>query len=782
MDPDGDFVIAYTLGGSFSDFDINAGIPTALANAYDSTGTEAEIGFQVATPSATNNDFEPSIALSPNGNLAAAWENYGTLTDGEGFNSNGVFTQTFSNSPFTYTLPAGNSIRMAGGMPKSYTIQIIRDNNFTGLVSVAIFDLPAGVHYSVSPDSSAVSDPRTITFTTADNVSVSAKVHLQIVSGGLTLTPALNLECNPSEIISVSTPVVPGFSIGMYGIGFVAGSVVQFGSPGVNNPALQATPKITEPDPTIAGNLTVTVPASAKSGPITIWRPGGLPIVSSDTFTIVSSVVTGLNQTRLTTPYLQHAGTKLIISGFGFKLGAKVQIGDVSQPNGVLLSTPTNISADGQSITVNTGIYAITGQVLVIEADGSSATSPQTVTVTDFAGTNGFDFLNVPTASTNLTDLTNLYGYGATHDFIGLFDTGFYVSDPYALAYLYAVRAGLDDGQCFGFALAATRLFYGDKGVSSFPPVGATGAYQLDQSGSLLSYIHSQHIAQESAEGLKIQADNAGAHGSFSSQQIANEINGYLAAGRLTIVNIHAFNEGHSLLAYATEPGAGPGDFYIDVYDPNKANLPGAADATLIANLTSSRIHVFANNTWLYNGRFGMPLTAAQQTWSGPFNQMTFIPNGVIPVQPTIPGQSLVNAILGGLIVVLGGGAVTQVSDSSGHTLFNPNGSLNGNPNTALPHSTTVKDDLSSGGPKFAIGVNDVTETFKANGSPFSQTLLNDGFGAQLFSGADPNGVIDTISLLADKSLFGFMTTGPARTRSATDRDSSDRPGADCHI
>jgi hypothetical protein len=757
IDPNGDFVVAYTLGGSFSDFDPGAGIPTALASAYDSAGNEAQTGLQLATPSASDNDFQPSIALSPNGNLAAAWGNYGTLTDGESFSSNGVFTQTFANSVFGYSLPPGNVIHLVGGVPKTYKVTISRDPSFSGSVSVSVDDVPPGVGVAVSPDTGAPSDSRVITFTEASTIAArTVNTRLRFVGGGLTLTPKIQIQVTPSIITAPNAdPLVIGDRIVIAGNGFLSGSIVQFGSGGFNVPSEQATPiDISDPDPFLAGTLSVVVPKGAVNGYISILRPGALPIVSTHYFTIASSLVTGVSRTTVTAPYLQFGGTTIRIYGDGFKSGAKVQFGGAGLSNPLLLSTPQAISSDGKIITVQPGVFALTGPITVIEPDGSSAVSPQSVTVSDFPGTHGFGFTNNWGSGTNLTDLTNLFGYDATHDFIGAFGVGVYVSDPFALAFMYAARGSLDDGQCFGMTLGASRLYSLDASLSSFPPSSATDSWQLSPGDPLYSYLHAQHIAQWSSQGLAQQVIDARLHASFNSTQVYNEIKGYLDAGRATLVDISAFGKGHSVLAYAAEPGNGAGDYYIDVYDPNKPSPTN--DASSFANLSSSRIHLRSDGTWAYTGNFAPPTD-----WSGPFQNMNFIPYGAIPVQPSLPN------ILTGLLVVYGGGTVSQVSDPSGHRLLNLDGSLNGNPATSLPNSTTIKDDFSSGGPQVALGVNDITETVISNGTPSGQVFLKDGFGVQLFNGIDPKGVKDTLNLLADQSSFNFMTSGPARALDA---------------
>ncbi len=427
----------------------------------------------------------------------------------------------------------------------------------------------------------------------------------------------------------------------------------------------------------------------------------------------ISSANTDVQAPELNTP-----GTTVTINGFGFQQGCKVVFG--AGPHGPQV-TPTSVSADGRYITVPVAPMAISGYIYVVQPDGVAVQSPQTTKVNDFYQYSGFGFANYFQSGvyTDLTDLTNLFGYDATHDSIGPVT----FTDPFAALFLGHIDQALSDGQCFGFILAASRFLYNDAQTLNYAPYNSEFAHGLlapnDPSnpsgygaGSLLSYIHEQHIAQDSAQSLKQQADNAEYHSNLSSQGLETEISNDVSGNRATIVCIHDFNEGHAVLAYGVEPGSGPGDFYIDCYDPNRPYDPNADPAIQLQTLEDSRIHVMANDTWQFSGDFGPPITPAEEIWSGPFNQMTFIPYGTIPVQPTLPYS------LGGLAIVLGGAAATQVSDPSGHTLFNPDGSLNSNPATELTSTSTVNDDLSTGSTKIAIGETNLTQTLTSTGTP----------------------------------------------------------------
>jgi hypothetical protein len=95
MDAKGNFVIGYTLGGSYGSYVPGDGIPAVHASAYNSTGTLQQGAINLAADG-NSYDYHTSVALSTTGHLAAVWENYGTKLQGD-VSGTGVFTQTFKN-------------------------------------------------------------------------------------------------------------------------------------------------------------------------------------------------------------------------------------------------------------------------------------------------------------------------------------------------------------------------------------------------------------------------------------------------------------------------------------------------------------------------------------------------------------------------------------------------------------------------------------------------------------------------------------------------------------
>ena len=513
MDPNGDFVIAYTLGGSYLVIN-NSPDPTvsttqAVANAYDSTGALAQthLGLSnVFTTTGSGNTYQPSVALTANGQMPAAFAVGGAEFHNE-FPFPGVFTQVFVNNAFTYQI-LSSTLPIYGGYPSTLKVQINRDPGFTGPVTLGFTDpLPTGVTYAVSPDSTASSEVRTITFTAPVNVAAgSVSTRLELLGGGFTLAPPIGIFVYPSVISGWLAPGAPGspysqafrkLPLTINGAGFSSATVVQFGDPGSNIPALQvAATNVT------STSLQVVVPSNALNGFITIYRLGGQPIVSTTSIQYADGGITFAGPINVLGPFLGKPGSTVTISGYGFQKGCKVQFGDLSESDPALLVTPTSVSSDGQTITAVVGLYGITGNVRVFQPDGAKLISPDALKVYSFRSTYGFSFGNGFGLSTDLTDLSNLFGDDATHITVeavppfsfSTINTG--IPDPFAEIYLAACNAFLKHGLCFGIVLTAARLYDNILNPDQFPL--SNGALvnspnQLEEgsgSGSLLAAIH----------------------------------------------------------------------------------------------------------------------------------------------------------------------------------------------------------------------------------------------------------------------------------------------------
>jgi hypothetical protein len=672
MDGAGNLVVAYTKGGNYGPFYSNDGGPTVWAAAYDKTGALVQGGLSLSSGYTTlgnppggpafTYDSRPSVALCPTGHLVADWQNFGTQYTGD-LTGTAVYTQAFASAPFQYQLLDGHIINILGGMPATFRIAITRDAGFSGPITIGFSSLPPGVTAAVSPDSPAPTEVRTVTFNSPNGLAYASLASTLIIAGGGTsLLPAVQFNTTPSVITGWASSAGPTLTKGFWavitGSGFVPGSTVQFGSPSAT-----ATPTSIDPS---GKSLTVSVPMNAVNGPITIVRPGGKPIVSGTGAQYTEGAVTGLSTNTgfaqgYSTPYLsalQENGSSLAVYGYGFQPGAVVLFGDpgsgttgdlqkLKQYAAQYGTTPSFLDPGGASLTVNVPRDAVSGHVWVVEPDGTGLQSPQQLTVNDYRNTFGFSF---PNFNFNINFGMIKAEYGGDQVDYTLFgqDTG--VPTLEALAVWGIAAAALNGkGACFGMALTSVLLSeYTPTLINStngLPNGAAAAVYNLQRNGPLTAMIEQNHLAQISAEVIsyfkKWQIMNA--VGAIQAPFIYGLISAELAAGQHPIISMQAGAD-HAVVAYDLEPGPkANGDFYIDVYDPNRPFGETTQDACAGVE-QASRIYIDPSSGWSFQMQDG-------SNHSGGYGTLE-----VIPVNLVAGGVTFPTTLDGLLTIILGSG------------------------------------------------------------------------------------------------------------------------------
>jgi hypothetical protein len=677
MDAAGNFVVGYTKGGNYGPFYSNDGGPTVWAAAYDNTGALLQAGLNLSsgytTPGNADGgpafyyDSRPSVTLSPAGHLVADWQNFGMTYNGD-LTGTAVYTQAFVSAPFQYQLLDGFTINILGGMPATYRIAITRDAGFTGPITINLSNLPPGVTDSVSPDSPAPSEVRTVSFDSPDGLAYASLASTLIITGGGTsLLPAVQFITKPSVITgwgsSIGSTLIKGSWAVVTGSGFVPGSTVQFGSPSAT-----ATPTHIDPS---GQSLTVTVPMNAVNGPITIIRPGGRPIVSAASAHYTEGGVTGLSTNYgfaqgYSTPYLsalQKNGSSLTVYGYGFQQGAVVLFGDpASSITGDMQklkqyaaqhgTAPTFLDPGGASLTVNVPRDAVSGHVWVVEPDGTGLRSPQQFTVNDYRNTFGFSFSNF-NFNINFGMIKGEFGGNQVDiTFFGQ-DTG--IPDPFALLVWGIAAAKLNgNGACFGMALTTQLLSeYMPSLINStngLPNGAAPTVYNLQRNGPLTAMIEQNHLAQISAEiiGYFKNWQIANSLGLIHASDIYNQVSGQLAAGHHPIISMQA-GANHAVVAYDLEPGPKHnGDFFIDVYDPNRPFGEATQDGCYNIE-QASRIYIDPSSGWSF-------MMADNSNHSGGYGTLEVIPVSLVAGGVTFPST------LDGLLTVIFGSSASSAA------------------------------------------------------------------------------------------------------------------------
>ncbi len=496
-------------------------------------------------------------------------------------------------------------------------------------------------------------------------------------------------------------------------------------------------------------------------------------------------------QGYVVTPQADQPGSLVTIDGKGFCPNAVVQFG-----NEHAVATPVSVNPSGTEITVRTPQLATDGPLIVenIPAGStnpsSSATSAQTVMIDSYRNFNGYQFHNY-TPHIDFAQMTQAFGEGQTYISINLciFGCTVHIRNPFAMALNAIANAAIGGGSggaCFGFSLSTQRILMGQKAVSDFPNDSNGTIFGLDTphgpSGPLTDYINAMAVSQFSGPFLHHWLSEVASHiadgGSASAQDVYNEIHSILAQGRYPLIALRDGSKGHVVVAYNLE--GSPGNYLIDVYDSNEQfDSAENTDADFHqSEFNRSRISVDSHGDWslksttLQGGMTAMVVTDPASLPQDP--AMITSPSGIVDLffGSAGPGDPAGTGAAGPPP-----SQVTQLSDDSGHTLYNPDGSLNTNPATRLdgsPYAPLVAGTgpatAASAGPQMIVVANGtsalhatVAETARGTDT---HTFLGPGFAAQVSTPAS-RGTTDTLTL-APSGGAGVATSATSKPVSVT--------------
>jgi uncharacterized protein with LGFP repeats len=244
-----------------------------------------------------------------------------------------------------------------------------------------------------------------------------------------------------------------------------------------------------------------------------------------------------------------------------------------------------------------------------------------------FARNNQFNFKNFP-FDTSIPQIEDAFGdqtWYAVPNPIDPFGDGIHIPTPATVTfYAFTIKTVNGKGGCFGMALASLDLYHhpewinGDNGLAD----GALPTtFNLAPSGNLVNLIEKDHLYQFSAEVINYLLDWK--TGNHTSAGVHQQLSNLLGAYDPPIISLQeSLGDGHALVATGLEPnpGAGPNDYFIDVYDPNRPGERGGLN----------RIHVNAHNQWSYTMDDG-------SVWSGGFGNLMILPYGVVTASHTLP-------------------------------------------------------------------------------------------------------------------------------------------------
>jgi hypothetical protein len=577
-----------------------------------------------------------------------------------------------------------------------------------------------------------------------------------------TITPdesSLDLVPGQSTSVSISITHLYGSSgaVSFAASGLPAGVTANF-TPGTTTDRTTLTLTVAPDVPYVsylrpATILVTATPLTPSAGTVL----HSVPLVVSDARPGISAVSPEAGWT----PVALQPGTEIVLTGSHLAPDLVVQFGnEYARVTG-------SVNAAMTELRVRVPRLATSGRLTLLAPDGTLlATAPISFDVHSFRNTDGFAFVNLGVRDANFSysDDIELFGY------LGTTIGGIFLPLPNVPA-LVGFNALADrllaGGLCYGISLAGERLLHGDESFGAFPPqpgLSTPAVWNLDgttgPSSSLLHYIELQHVAQWSSEALHHYGAEVASHIFNGAASIRDEITGALQHGDFPMIGMQD-GGGHAVVAYDIEDD-GSGGYYIDVYDPNVPFTTGE-DRDPNAHRQAegfhddggdhgSRIHVSLDGHWDF----------PNLGWNGTATSLEVTTYGVVPVQPTFPG----NGATGLLTLLFGGTAqTTQVTDSQGHTLLGPNGTNNTNPATRIPGAVRYEPEQGAGAGSVPVAdyLGD-TETYtqavhESTPGTFSGLILGDGFGVDLSGIPSTPGVDDTLTTDAASAGFRFQTT-----------------------
>jgi hypothetical protein len=693
--------------------------------------------------------------------------------------------------------PATQAVQVAPGTSATDSITVAGINSASGQVQLSVSGLPQGVTAGFAPDPTVVGASSVLVVTAAPNAALTGSTPGTITVTAVPLAPSAG---TTAHTLQLPLSVRPNYTVGVEGV------PLDQGVPRIDLPActpVAVTVDVTrQPDFTdevMLGLSGLPAGVSATFAPLIVGADphGGLISRSKLTLTAaqrinlatvtLSSVdgqqgstaplhLNGVDGTLTAVTPLQNydeatgallppvswsgqAGSQVQLTGTGFCPGSQVEFG-----NADAIATPTSVGADGRSLVVNVPALATDGPVTELPPAGMGApvVSSASVHVESFRDTNGFSFPNFNVTNRagvsgpyTFNDAQELFGYANTH-----LPLPVPIADPLADLGLVIINAALvGEGNCFGFSLASQRLVHGTVPLSSFPGTGGT-VWGLDgptvtdntisnvnDAQALVHLIHEDHLAQFSAEYLAAYKTDIAAHSipGYTSADLYNALladlrrhDGPLIAIRQDFGLAH-LPQGHVLVAYDVDLGT-HADFYIDVYDPNTPYRTGEDPLTP----THARIHVTSDGHWSFPLLQTDPLT--KNPWNGGLDGIAVVPYGAIPTGLTPPWT-----LLGLTMTVFGSsGATSQVTDDAGHTLLQPDGTLNHDPATRLPGAAPYSP-LNGPGPGAAVylldGQGSYTQTITGTATGnYSAALVGNNMVVRLDTATTP-GVNDTVTV-----------------------------------
>jgi hypothetical protein len=381
--------ITATVPGGASTGPISVTTPTGTA---DSTGSFTLLAPSITSVSPSGGKVGAAVLIQGAGFLGATNVSFGGVSQ-TGFTVNGDGTEisttvpagaltgnvTVTASGLTGTSPSAFTVQPAitgfsPGMGPAGTVVTITGTSFTGATSVTFGGAPAA----------------SLTVTASQ---ITATVPAAAVTGPIVVTTPGGTATSSTDFVvgSVPTPTVTGFtpasgppgtSVTVTGTNLAGATAVAFNGIGATISSTTAT------------SVTVTVPAAATTGKITVTTAGGTA-TSASGFTVPAPTISSF------TPSSGPVGSSVTITGTGFLASPKTVAF-----HGTDAGTPTSVTNTSMTVTVPAGATNGTITVTAPSGTGTSATS--------FTVTGGPSITSFSPSGGAVGTTVSIYGAGFT--------------------------------------------------------------------------------------------------------------------------------------------------------------------------------------------------------------------------------------------------------------------------------------------------------------------------------------------------------------------------------
>jgi hypothetical protein len=409
------------------------------------------------------------------------------------------------------------------------------------------------------------------------------------------------------------------------------------------------------------------------------------------------------------------------LQGCGFKASAVVRFG---ADNATARPEPSNVAADGSTMTLTVPDLAITGPLTVTEGKSTATlANPKPVKIDSWRNTNGLSFVNFGGSITPKEFLAEFPTSGLTTPNT---PAGSDVLAPWAALRLSMLQKAVPKGVCFGIALASGEFAEGLLRADYFEGDSKI-AYDVPPTPGFKEFLTEQWMAQASDQFYPyILEGHTFTNGASITSALDAAMGGADGWTTPAIISIKSFDtksnmwDAHAEVAYgwAQSPvSQHPDRMVINTSDSNYPFSPSEGldetGETHAKRLELSRIYFLANGSWVAEVGSGGALY-------GDAKNMEIAPVSALQGKLALSRSSTFN--IPDSVTLAGNDRVEEVENAAGAQL---NLTEDTPDLTIVPQLSTTPS--SSSKPATAAGVGGIAELLTSSKGPLAVTLNGGG-------------------------------------------------------